>query len=88
MYTCVLKINNVSVLVSYFFLFESALRENISYVQAGRSSFSACRAINIIGWIYKQEPIMFNRLASRLDALPIWTRPLATTEWVEPSSDV
>jgi len=31
---------------------------------------------NIIGWIYKQEPIMFNRLANRLAALPIWTRPL------------
>jgi len=32
---------------------------------------------NMIGWIYKQEPIMFNRLASRLAALPTWTRPLA-----------
>jgi len=31
---------------------------------------------NIIGWIYKQEPIIFNRLASRLAALPTWTRPL------------
>jgi len=28
---------------------------------------------NIIGWIYKQESIMFNRLASRLAALPTWT---------------
>jgi len=32
---------------------------------------------NIIGWIYKQEPIMFNRLASRLAALLTRTRPLA-----------
>jgi len=25
---------------------------------------------NTIGWIYRQEPIMFTRLASRLAALP------------------
>jgi len=31
---------------------------------------------NMIGWIYKQEPITFNWLASRLAALPTWTRPL------------
>jgi len=31
----------------------------------------------MIGWIYKQEPIMFNRLASRLATLPTWTRSLA-----------
>jgi len=37
---------------------------------------------NIIGWIYKQEPIMFNRLASRLAALPTWTRPLFQSVWV------
>jgi len=30
----------------------------------------------MIGWIYKQEPIIFNRLANRLAALPTWTRPL------------
>jgi len=30
--------------------------------------------VNMIGWIYKQEPIMFNRLVSRLAALPTWTR--------------
>jgi len=33
-------------------------------------------ALNITGWIYKQEPIMFNRLANKLAALPTWTRPL------------
>jgi len=27
---------------------------------------------NIIGWIYEQEPIMFNRLASKLAALLTW----------------
>jgi len=31
---------------------------------------------NTIGWIYKQKPIMFNRLTSRLAALPTWTRPI------------
>jgi len=40
------------------------------------AAYLLAERFNMIDWIYKQEPIMFNRLASRLAALPTWTRPL------------
>jgi len=60
-----------SLLANRLNMIGSCLDPTNSHVQAGRSSLPARRErFNMIGWIYKQEPIMLNRSASRQAASP------------------